>query len=75
VGSKTENTVALAQTVTRPLVTLLLVAGFVWGFLFAKVSGETYATIVATAVGFWFGQRSQDARSTDVPSSPQGGTP
>ena len=72
-GGKLAGTVALAQHVTRPLVTLFLVAGFCWGFYFGKVSGETYAAIVATVVGFWFGQRSGEARSNDRAALETGG--
>lgn len=71
-GGKVDSTLALAQYATRPLVTMILVAGFCWGFFYGKVSGETYAAIVATVVGFWFGQRSQDIRTSDRSPSAAG---
>lgn len=72
---KIESTLALAQHATRPLVTVLLVAGFCWGFFSGKVQGETYAAIVATVVGFWFGQRGTERRASDSTPTPPPTTP
>jgi hypothetical protein len=64
-GGKVDSTMALAQTVTRPLITLLLVATFCYGFMAGKVTGETFVIVVTSAVSYWFAQRTQEHRMSD----------
>lgn len=48
---------ALNQGV-RAIVTLALVAGFIWGFVFlGKVSADVFTTVVSGIVGYWFAAR------------------
>lgn len=69
-AGKLEGTVDLAQHVTRPLVTVLLVATFCYGFVVEKVSGETFGTIVASVTAFWFAQRGAERRASDTETPP-----
>ena len=72
-GGKVDAVTFLTQHVTRPLVTVMLVATFCYGFVIDKVSGETFGTIVATVTAFWFAQRAQEQRATDRPPSDTAG--
>lgn len=48
---------ALNQGV-RAIVTLALVAGFIWGFIFlGKISADVFTTVVSGIVGYWFAAR------------------
>ena len=48
---------ALNQGV-RAIVTLGLVAGFIWGFIFlGKISADVFTTVVSGIVGYWFAAR------------------
>jgi hypothetical protein len=69
-GGKIDSTLALAQHVTRPLITLLLVAAFCYGFIVGKVNGETFVIIVTSAVSYWFAQRTQEQRAGDKSTDP-----
>jgi len=64
-GGKVDSVTFLSQHITRPLITILLVLTFCYGFIVEKISGETFGTIVASVVSFWFAQRSQETRATD----------
>ena len=50
-------TVDALRSSVRPLVTFMLVGGFVYGFVAGVISGENYGLVVATIIGFWFGSR------------------
>mgnify|MGYP003581245602 CR=1 FL=1 len=42
----------------RAIVTLALVGGFIWGFIFlAKISADVFTTVVSGIVGYWFAAR------------------
>ena len=70
VGSVT----AIADRATRPLVTLMLVGVFCYGFVIDKISGETFGNIVISVTAFWFAQRGQEARATDRTTPDAGAT-
>ena len=74
---KVESITALAQGVTRPLVTLTLVITFCYGFIAEIVKTDMFTQIVTVAVAFWFAQRSEDKRKDDgatATAPPTGGT-
>ena len=56
-GLATMNRSEILTSAVRPLVTLSLVAGFVYGFAIGKISGEMFAQTAATVFAFWFAQR------------------
>ena len=72
--SRIETISALSQHVTRPLVTLLLVMTFCYGFVRGMVSVEAFVPIVASAVGFWYAQRTEPSRATDSAKQVSGAT-
>lgn len=39
------------------MVTLGLVAGFIWRFMDGTIPSESYIPVVMLVVGFWFGER------------------
>lgn len=45
------------QALTRPIVTLLLVACLCYGFVVKLVGAEAFLSIVGVVVTFWFSQR------------------
>ena len=45
------------QAMTRPVVTLLLVACLCYGFLAKMIGGEAFLSVVGMVVTFWFSQR------------------
>jgi len=63
-------------SLTRPLVTIGLVAALIYGFLIGRIGGEQFFTVVTMVVGFWFGQRQIDKvptpkNGTDVQPTPE----
>lgn len=69
-GGKVDSTLLLAQYVTRPLITFLLVATFCYGFAVGKVTGETFVIIVTSAVSYWFATQRAEQRIGDKISDP-----
>jgi hypothetical protein len=53
----------------RGVVTLVLIAGFVWGFIVEKVSGEVFSTVVAGVIGYWFASRDTKASAGLQPTT------
>ncbi len=42
----------------RSIVTLALVGGFIFGYVFLKtISGEVYTAVVSGVIGYWFAAR------------------
>ena len=63
------------ESFVRPLVTICLTLGFVWGFVVSKQIGDDiFANTFAVVIGFWFGTRTMAQRGTDAPPSVSGGT-
>ena len=57
-NSETPNIIIEAiNAAVRPMVTLMLTGGLLWGFVAGKIGGETYIGIVAVVIGFWFRER------------------
>lgn len=57
-NSDTPNAIIEAiNAVVRPLVTVLLTAGLLWGFVYDKVGADVFVSIVAVVIGFWFRER------------------
>ena len=56
---------AVADRATRPLVTLMLVGVFCYGFIAGKIAPDTFGAVVISVTSFWFGQRSAEARAHD----------
>lgn len=65
------------EKVTRPAITVLLVATFCVGFLFAKgIDAGAVKDVVLVVVSFWFGQRgaqqaAQTAQAARTPEAPK----
>lgn len=57
------------QTLVRPLVTLVLTAGLLGGFLTGKIGAEAYLSVNSVVIGFWFSQRQQKSDAEPPPSS------
>ncbi len=47
------------QASVRPLVTLALTFGLLWGFMEKLVSAEAFLGVVAMVLGFWFRERQE----------------
>jgi hypothetical protein len=60
-----QSLTAIADRITRPLVTLMLVGVFCYGFLTDKIAPDTFGAVVISVTSFWFGQRSGEARAHD----------
>jgi hypothetical protein len=50
-------TIANARSLVRPIVTLLLVCGLLYGFIDGKVESNAFVPICAGVIAFWFGSR------------------
>lgn len=78
-----ETLIAFGQHATRPLVTIMLTGtlcfAFVWKVIKPEavegVSAETFGTIVAGVIAYWFAQRGNDRRASDVVVSTPPGQP
>jgi len=68
------------NSLTRPLVTVALVGGLLYGFFIGRIGGEQFFTVVTMVIGFWFGQRATNGTTTEkaavtfppVPAAPKG---
>lgn len=61
------------EYLVRPLVTILLTLGFVYGFVVSKQIGDDiFANTFAVVIGFWFGTRTVSQRTTDASPSANG---
>lgn len=45
------------NAVVRPLCTLMLVIGLLWGFVTGLISSEAFLGLVSMVLGFWFQER------------------
>ena len=43
----------------KSIVTITLTAGFLYGFVVAKISGQEFVTIFSVIIAFYFGTQSQ----------------
>ena len=43
----------------KSIVTIVLTAGFLYGFIVAKISGQEFMTIFSVIIAFYFGTQSQ----------------
>jgi uncharacterized membrane protein YdjX (TVP38/TMEM64 family) len=50
------------NALVRPLVTIMLSVGLLYGFVVGMITGDTFVTIVAAVLGFWFGKREEQKR-------------
>jgi hypothetical protein len=57
-----KETLESINTLVRPLVTIMLSVGLLYGFVVGMISGDTFVTIVAAVLGFWFGKREEQKR-------------
>ena len=71
---RVSSVTAIADRATRPLVTLMLVSVFCYGFIIDKISGETFGNIVISVTAFWFAQRGQETRASDRATPDPGAT-
>lgn len=49
------------NAIVRPLTTLLLVVGLLWGFFYTKIGAEAFLGLVSMVLGFWFRERQEKA--------------
>ena len=62
----------LANLLTvKSIVTITLTAGFLYGFVVAKISGQEFVTIFSVIIAFYFGTQSQKVQ--DVLESRENG--
>jgi uncharacterized membrane protein YdjX (TVP38/TMEM64 family) len=54
----------LINASVRPVVTILLSGGLLYGFVVGTITGDTFVTIVAAVLGFWFGKREEQKHHT-----------
>lgn len=47
------------NSIVRPLSTLLLVIGLLWGFVTSIISSEAFLGLVSMVLGFWFREREE----------------
>lgn len=57
----------VAQSLTRPIVTILIVATMCFIAIRSNlmITSDQFITIAAMIIAFWFGQRTSDTRATD----------
>lgn len=55
----------------KSIVTITLTAGFLYGFVVAKISGQEFVTIFSVIIAFYFGTQSQKVQ--DVLDSKENG--
>ena len=55
----------------KSIVTITLTAGFLYGFVVAKISGQEFVTIFSVIIAFYFGTQSQKVQ--DVLESRENG--
>ena len=60
------------QIAVRPLVTLALTAGLIFGFVRHTVDDTTYVQVVTVVITFWFAQRTPSGSPPPTPP-PDGG--
>lgn len=53
----TEQTVNSLTKLVRPILTLALAGGFIWGFVVGKVDGGMFATTAVGIFSYWFAER------------------
>lgn len=54
-------------SLVRPIVTLALVAGLIYGFVAGKIGAEAFLGTVSVAIGFWFSQRQAEKAGGSQP--------
>lgn len=60
-----DRAMAWLHQAARPLVLIMLVAAFIAGWWTGRVQPAAFESVVLMAVGYYFGQRQSDQRSTD----------
>ena len=63
-----ERLIAEFRKSVRPLTTLMLVAGVIYGFMEKLISAEAFMGLAILVVKYWFDERAK-------PTPPNGGTP
>lgn len=71
-----DSKVGKFDQLVRPLVTLALTAGFIWGFIQNRIDTQNFVPVVIMALGFWFGSRATAAvtpsKTTTTETTPSG---
>lgn len=72
IGGKTANTVAMAERMTRPLSTIMLITTLCVGFFQGLIGADVFVSIAGPVVTFWFAARQG---ATERASDKNGSTP
>lgn len=64
-----DSKVGKFDQLVRPMVTISLTGGFLYGFIVGKIDTQNFVPVVIMAIGFWFGARGQAPPATPPQSS------